>query len=102
MELNYYIEKLELVSAKYAEKNEISRDDDWFVFKLQEEMGELTQQYLMLTNRARKKGLTNEEIRNKMEDEVADVLGQVLLLSNHFDINIEQALERKWLSWLKV
>lgn len=84
MDLHDLSDKTEEVSKKYAQKNGIMRDDDWFVFKLQEELGELTQKYLMMTDRARKKGLTNAEIRQDFDKEVADVFGQILLLSKHF------------------
>jgi NTP pyrophosphatase (non-canonical NTP hydrolase) len=92
---------VEQVSSKYVASHAINRDNDWFMFKLQEELGEATQKYLMLTGRARTKGLSAEEIRAGFEDELADVLGQLLLLSKHMDVDLEKALERKWLSYLK-
>ncbi|MFH1077990.1 MAG: pyrophosphatase [Patescibacteria group bacterium] len=100
MDLAQLTDKIELVSSKYAEKVGVVRDRDWFAFKLQEELGELTQKYLMMTERGRKKGLTDEEIRLGFEDEVADVLGQLLLLAKHFDVDLEKALERKWFAYL--
>jgi len=94
-------EGVERVSNAYVATHAINRDNDWFMFKLQEELGEATQKYLMLTGRARTKGLTPEEIRAGFEDELADVLGQLLLLSKHLDVDLEKALERKWFSYLK-
>ena len=101
MDLAQLTDKIELVSSKYATKYDVARDRDWFVFKLQEEFGELTQKYLMMSGRGRKKGLTDEKIRLSSEDEVADVLGQLLLLAKHFDVDIEKALERKWFAYLE-
>lgn len=100
MDLKQLTDKIELVSRSYATKHGITRDKDWFVFKLQEELGEMTQKYLMLTDRGRKKGLTDQEIRSHFEDEVADVLGQLLLLAKHFDVDLEKSLERKWFAYL--
>ena len=100
MDIQQLTDKIELVSGKYADKVGIVRDKDWFVFKLQEELGELTQKYLMMTDRGRKKGLTDEEIRIGFEDEVADVFGQLLLLAKHFDVDLEKSLERKWFAYL--
>jgi NTP pyrophosphatase (non-canonical NTP hydrolase) len=40
-------------SKIYAEKHGIDRDPDWFVLKMQEEMGELTQAWNRRTGRAR-------------------------------------------------
>jgi len=34
-------------------------------------------------------------------NELADVVGHVLLLTQHHNINIEEALERKWFTYLK-
>ncbi len=100
MELEKLTEKIETVSSRYASQVGIARDRDWFVFKLQEELGEMTQKYLMLTGRGRKKGMTDDEIRTGLEDEVADVFGQLLLLAKHFDIDLEKALDRKWFAYL--
>jgi len=55
MNIKQFIDKTEQVSSIYAKNHGINRDKDWFIFKLQEELGELTQKYLMMTGRARKK-----------------------------------------------
>jgi len=41
--LSELIQQFETASATYAADNGLERDDDWFVLKLQEEMGELAQ-----------------------------------------------------------
>jgi NTP pyrophosphatase (non-canonical NTP hydrolase) len=74
-------ERAERISQRYGEYLGIERDGDWFLLKLQEELGELTQSYLQVTGRARTKGLTDEEIRDGFELEFADVLCQLLLLA---------------------
>jgi len=43
--------RVEQVSAGYAREFGIQRDDDWFVLKLAEEVGELTSAYLAATRR---------------------------------------------------
>jgi NTP pyrophosphatase (non-canonical NTP hydrolase) len=101
MEIVNLIDKLEKVSEQYANKFSIQRDNDWFVFKVQEELGEAVQKYLMLSNRARQKGKTPEEIREEFEAEVSDVLCHVLLLVKHMDIDIERVIEKKWFSYLR-
>lgn len=92
---------VEEVSKIYASKFNIERDSDWFVFKLQEEIGELTQAYLMLKGRARMKGKNMEEIRADFESEVGDVLSHVLLLANHFHVDLDKVIEEKWIKWKK-
>lgn len=93
--------EVQKVSEKYSNKFKIDRDDDWYVLKLQEELGELIQAYLMVKGKARDKGKTEEELKEGFEKEVADVICHVLLLSKHFQIDIEKVIEKKWLKWNK-
>jgi NTP pyrophosphatase (non-canonical NTP hydrolase) len=90
-------ERAERISERYAEYLGIERDSDWFLLKLQEELGELTQSYLQVTRRARTKGLSSKEIREDFELEFADVLCQLLLFARHHKVDVPAAIERKWL-----
>lgn len=101
MDINELKSKAEEVSKRYAEKFNIDRDSDWFFIKIQEEFGELTQKYLMMTKRARDKGLTEEEIKKDFETELADVLCHILLFANHHDVDILKNIDEKWLSKLE-
>jgi len=47
MDINKLAKKVEEVSKSYSKEFGINRDNDWFIFKIQEELGELTQKYLM-------------------------------------------------------
>ncbi|MDO1581294.1 MazG nucleotide pyrophosphohydrolase domain-containing protein [Rhizobium oryzicola] len=89
--------RFEKASALYAATHELQRDRDWFMLKLQEEIGELTQAFNRLTGRGRAKGRTREEIRQDLADEAADVLGHILLLAHQHELDLEAAIERKWL-----
>lgn len=88
------------VSDTYASRNDIARDDDWYLLKLQEELGELTAEYLKATGRGRKKGAGSSAIRQALEDEAADVLATLLLFARHNGVDLEAALERKWFQYL--
>ena len=101
MTLEEMTTKIKSVADQYAEKFEINRDDDWYMFKLQEELGELTQHFLMMTGRARTKGFSDTELRQKFEDEVADTFSLLILLAAHFDVDIEKAVGSKWFQFLK-
>lgn len=101
MDIQKLSEDVEEVSKTYSKKFNIERDADWFVFKLQEEIGELTQSYLMLRGRARQKGKNVEEIREDFEGEVGDVLAHILLLIKHFNVDIDKVIEKKWMRWKK-
>ena len=99
MDLKQLSEEVEHVSQIYAEKFNIERDATWFILKLQEEVGELVQSYLMLAGKARTKGKSPEEIQADFNKEVADVFCQTLLLARFYDIDIEKEVQEKWLSW---
>jgi NTP pyrophosphatase (non-canonical NTP hydrolase) len=88
------------VSDTYAARNDIARDDDWYLLKLQEELGELTAEYLRTSGRGRLKGADATAIRQALEDEAADVLAMMLLFARNHDIDLEAALERKWFKYL--
>ncbi|MEN5144707.1 phosphoribosyl-ATP pyrophosphohydrolase [Brevundimonas diminuta] len=94
------IEKLTVdvlrISDIYAREHAIDRDRDWALLKLQEELGEMTAEHLRLTSRAR--GVANPQA---LADEAADVLGMLLIYCDRAGVDLNAAMERKWLSWLK-
>ncbi|WP_236898928.1 phosphoribosyl-ATP pyrophosphohydrolase [Devosia sp. SL43] len=88
------------VSDTYASRNDIVRDADWYLLKVQEELGELTAEYLKTTGRGRLKGADVAAVRTAMEDETADVLAMLLLFADNNGIDLEAALARKWFQHL--
>ena len=84
------------ISDLYAAEHGIDRSGDWALLKLQEELGELTAEHLRLSGRAR--GAPDPVA---LGDEAADVLGLLLIYCDGAGIDLEQAMRRKWLSWLK-
>lgn len=93
--------EVEEISKIYSKRFKIERDSDWFILKLQEELGELIQSYLMMIRKGRNKGKSTEEIKDNFRKEVADVFSHVLLLAKFYDINLEKEVEEKWLKWKK-
>lgn len=89
------------VSDTYASRNDIARDDDWYLLKVQEELGELTAEYLTTTGRGRLKGADGASLRQALEDETADVLAMLLLFARNNRIDLDAALERKWFQYLR-
>lgn len=101
MDLRRLSDDVETVSQRYAETFGIRRDSTWFLLKLQEEVGELTQAYLMQSGQARPKDLSPAELTANFHAELADVLCQVLLLARHHDVDLPAEIDRKWLSRLR-
>ena len=91
---------VEQVSQLYAEHFGFRRDSTWFLLKLQEEVGELTQAYLALTGQGRDRGRSPEQLRAAFDEEIADVLAHLLLLARHHEVDVAEVLGRKWLSRL--
>jgi len=88
--------QFEAASVAYATDNGIERDPDWFVLKLQEEMGELTQAWNRSTGRGRTKGRSADDLSRELADETADLLGHILLFAHRNRLDLAAAIERKW------
>jgi NTP pyrophosphatase (non-canonical NTP hydrolase) len=99
MDLAALADRLERISIGYAAREGIDRDDDWFLLKLMEELGELTQMQLARTGRSKDRGYSPAEVDERLAEECADVLGHVLLFARRNGIDLERALERKWFRW---
>ena len=88
------------ISDIYAAEHRIDREKaaagDWALLKVQEELGELVAEHLRTTGRAR--GAADHA---KLGDEAADVLGMLLIYCQAAGVDIEQAMQRKWLHWLE-
>lgn len=101
MDLRQLTDDVEIISQRYAEAFDVDRDDTWFLLKLQEEVGELTQAFLMRTGQARSKGLTPQQLDANFRAEMADVLCQLLLMARHHDVDVVAEVESKWLYRLR-
>ncbi|MFC7342834.1 hypothetical protein [Saccharopolyspora griseoalba] len=99
MEIEELVERVEGVSARYAESLGFERHGEWFLLKLQEEVGELTQAFLMRQGLARPKGRDRAELDADFRAELADVFCQSLLLARHHGIDLPAAVAEKWLVW---
>ncbi|MFA4840402.1 MAG: hypothetical protein WC580_01690 [Agrococcus sp.] len=99
MELRATARQIDAISRRYADVYGFERDADWLVLKLQEEVGELVQAWLAKTGRQRDKGHTPAEIDRRFALELADAVGMLLALAETTGVDIEQAIDDKWLVW---
>jgi NTP pyrophosphatase (non-canonical NTP hydrolase) len=95
------VKKIEKVKEIYQQRTGIKGDADWCLMKIQEELGELTSSYLQMTDRARTKGSSLEEIRKNFEDELADVISMLILFARHNGADIEKCIASKWFAHLE-
>jgi NTP pyrophosphatase (non-canonical NTP hydrolase) len=92
-------DKIARVSDIYARNYGIDRSGDWYLLKLQEEIGEVTQAYLTATGRTRKPAGAGAKAQLALE--MADALGMLLLMARDEGIDLDAAVQEKWLSWLE-
>ena len=94
-------EMAKVVMEKYKKDYpDVRVDRDYFPFKITEEWGECLQVYLMLTDRGRQKGKSKAEIQDLFSQECADVFGFLLLFAESEGIDLAEALQKKWFSYL--
>lgn len=96
MELNHIADRIEKLSAQYAEVYGIERSGNWALLKLTEEVGELAQAHLTATGQSRDRGLSPEEQERVLADELGDVLGMCLVYARQMGIDPEAAVGDKW------
>jgi NTP pyrophosphatase (non-canonical NTP hydrolase) len=89
-------DKIAEAGHRYAASLNVEPTDDWITLKTLEEAGELVQSFLRYSARARDRGLTAEELKRALDDEIADLLGFSFVLAKRFNVDPLRALERKW------
>ncbi|MCD2173073.1 phosphoribosyl-ATP pyrophosphohydrolase [Rhizobium sp. C4] len=93
-------ERIGEVGELYARAHNITRTPEWYLLKLTEELGELTAEHLLLNGQARPNKDGSGGTREALENEAADLFGQFVLYLRANEIDIEAAIERKWLRHL--
>jgi hypothetical protein len=82
--------------GQYAEKFQIRRDDEFYLFKMQEELGELTRIFLEIRGSEKKRKDSMEELQKKFAADVAVLIGNALILAHHFNVNVEANIREKF------
>ena len=95
-DLNQLTSAAKQVSDLYARRFGVTRDAAWYLGKMTEELGEVTAAYLKLAGQGRGEGS-----REDLEDEVADLLGFLLLFASWQGIDSAKTLRRKWGGYLR-
>jgi len=71
---------------------------EYFVMKIGEEYGEFVQAYLRHVKFCKKsKVLADEESKQRVAEELSDVIGSALITADALGIDIEAALKRIWI-----
>ena len=102
MQFNEIQDKVMQNAERYGKACDIKIDEDFAILKLHEEMGELSQALLIHKKKSRpEKFLPFEESREELAMEMADVLGMLIVNAKLHGIDLEDAIDKKWISRLK-
>ncbi len=86
-------------AMEYGEKYNVKIDEDFALLKLYEEVGELSQAVLIHRKKSRpEKYLNTDASLKEVADELADVLGMVIVNAHLFGVDLEEAVNRKWIN----
>ncbi len=85
-------------AMNYGKKYNIEIDEEFALLKLYEEVGEMTQAILIHKKKSRpEKHLDEKTSKNEIAKEMADVLGMLMLNAQLLEIDLENALIKKWI-----
>ena len=104
MEIKELRDKSSKVFLSNLKRDNMEVGDDYLVLKLTEELGEFVQSFLVHKKRCRpEKYLSSQKSKKELSKELADVLGLVLVIAKKMNIDIEEALVKKWITreWIK-
>ncbi|MFH1822257.1 MAG: hypothetical protein ABH830_00995 [Patescibacteria group bacterium] len=86
-------------AINYGRKYNVQIDEDFALLKLYEEVGELAQAVLIHRKKSRPEKHVSEEISKKeLAKELADVAGMVIVNAYLLGINLEEAINKKWIN----
>ena len=104
MELKQLQNQATKVFLNNLKRDNIKLNDDYLILKISEELGELVQSYLVYKKRCRpEKQLSKKESKKLVSKELADVLGLIFVIAKNLDIDVEEAIVKKWITreWIK-
>lgn len=85
-------------AMRYGKDFDIKIDEDFALLKLYKEVGELAQAILIHRKKSRPEKHVDAAIsKQHIAEELADVVGMALVNASLFDIDLEKALQEKWI-----
>ncbi|NQV00115.1 MAG: hypothetical protein HQ538_05205 [Parcubacteria group bacterium] len=104
MEIKKLQSKASEIFLNNLKKDNIKISKDYLALKLTEELGEFIQSYLVHEKRCRpEKYVSPQKSKRELSKELSDVLGLIFVIAKTLNIDIEEALIKKWITreWLK-
>jgi NTP pyrophosphatase (non-canonical NTP hydrolase) len=86
-------------ALEYGKQYNIDIDEDFALLKLYEEAGELAQAVLIHRKKSRpEKHLADEVSKEKLAEEIADVVGMAIVCAHLYGIDLEEVMSKKWVN----
>lgn len=83
----------------YGEKYHVAIDEDFALLKLYEEVGEFAQAVLIHRKKSRPEKHVDENIsKQELAKELADVVGMAIVNAYLLGIDLEEAIDKKWIN----
>lgn len=99
MEIKELQNKISKIFLDNSKRDNIKVSDDYLLLKLTEELGEFVQLYLVHKKRCRpEKYLSSQKSKKELSKELSDALGLILVIADKLNIDIEEALVKKWIT----
>ncbi|MDX9893258.1 MAG: MazG nucleotide pyrophosphohydrolase domain-containing protein [Patescibacteria group bacterium] len=99
MEFKELEDKIIQNAIRYGKNYNIEIDEDFALLKLYEEVGELAQAILIHRKKCRPEKYINEtESKKELADELADVIGMVIVNAHLLEIDLEETIKTKWIN----
>lgn len=86
-------------AIRYGKACHVEIDQDFAALKLFEEVGEFAQAVLIHRKKSRPEKYVAEEISKKeLAKELADIVGMAMVNANLLGIDLEEAIDKKWIT----
>ncbi|MFA5985781.1 MAG: MazG-like family protein [Parcubacteria group bacterium] len=97
MDFSQMNEEIIATAQGYCDTYSIEPSKEFAVLKLYEEVGEFAQAFLIHERMSRpEKFMDEKDSRERMAQELADVVGMSLFVAHVLGIDMEKALQKKW------
>ncbi|MBU1167336.1 hypothetical protein KKC60_02925 [Patescibacteria group bacterium] len=86
-------------ARKYGKDYNVVIDEDFALLKLYEEVGELAQAVLIHRKKSRpEKHISEKASKAELGKELADVVGMAIVNADLLGIDLEKAIDKKWIN----
>ena len=82
----------------YANKFDVKVDKEFAAYSLVKEIGQFAEARLISQGKSTRKNLNKEDAKERMTQELVDIIAMAIINANLYDIDIEKSLEEKWIN----